>query len=493
MDLWSLILTGDCKGVEKYIDNGGSLYIENTEGLPPLYFAVMKKQWEVAKTLLRNGCDYMENYYQGKSPMCMVIVAGHIPMVEYLMNEGYSILEVSSDKESILHRACLEEKKDFLQWILKKKLVDIEVRSVLGDTPLLMTAHIGNIEIFKELIKAKASPYITNNNKDTIALRACLSGKLPMVKYIFETYPDLFKLPNNNGDYPLSIAILGGNYDVVKYLLDKGVDANEKSANGMTPLMSAAISKDVQIFQLLLDRNADITTVSNAGDTAILVAANHGSMHIITTLDNMDPRLKYAYANNGQGFIHSASVGNQLEALRWGIMKGLPVTVRNCNGDTPVLVAAYNGAIPIMECLIKNGGSLNERNDYQDTALTRAAYHGEVDTVKWLLENGSDLEEKNKYGDTALILASYYGNLELVEFLVESGADLEVIREGGDTALLMAADNMQLPVVMYLLSVGVPVEHKNSRNQDVFDIARKKGFIEDLNAAIRNRTTKRVQ
>lgn len=59
-------------------------------------------------------------------------------------------------------------------------------------------------------------------------------------------------------------AIVKGDYDMVKSLIDLGEDVNQK-ALGMTPAMFAARYNRAEILELLIENGADLTLRSNRG------------------------------------------------------------------------------------------------------------------------------------------------------------------------------------------------------------------------------------
>ncbi|MGB6151237.1 MAG: ankyrin repeat domain-containing protein [Pricia sp.] len=62
-------------------------------------------------------------------------------------------------------------------------------------------------------------------------------------------------------------AIVTGDYDMVKRLIDLGEDVNQKSL-GMTPAMFAARYNRAEILELLIDKGADLKVLSNNGFSA---------------------------------------------------------------------------------------------------------------------------------------------------------------------------------------------------------------------------------
>jgi len=84
----------------------------------------------------------------------------------------------------------------------------------------------------------------------------------------YETYSSMvspFKVS------PFCLSIAKGDFETVKKLIDLGVDVNQKS-NGMTPVMYAARYNRTEILRLLISKGADLNEKSDKGMTALKFA-----------------------------------------------------------------------------------------------------------------------------------------------------------------------------------------------------------------------------
>lgn len=97
------------------------------------------------------------------------------------------------------------------------------------------------------------------------------------------------------GHTALLSIISGGDYDMVKLLVDAGADVNIPNASGWTPLMDAAISGHVDIVKLLLDHGADVHAVYRTNQTVLTQCANR--MFSDDTWNQVLPLLINAGAN----------------------------------------------------------------------------------------------------------------------------------------------------------------------------------------------------
>ena len=93
---------------------------------------------------------------------------------------------------------------------------------------------------------------------------------------------------------------------------------------------------------------------------------------------------------------------------------------------------------------------LEARNEDDYTPLLMAAVNGHLSVVQCLFELGADKEARDDIGRTPLHMAADNGRLPVVQYLCELGADKEARDVDGMTPLHSAAQNGHLPVVKYL-------------------------------------------
>jgi ankyrin repeat protein len=77
---------------------------------------------------------------------------------------------------------------------------------------------------------------------------------------------------------------LEGGPEVVKILLEKGVNINAKGSTGETALMRASRREDPEVAKLLLEEGADINAKDFEGKTALIWAAWSGHPKVVKTL-----------------------------------------------------------------------------------------------------------------------------------------------------------------------------------------------------------------
>ncbi|AXT20867.1 hypothetical protein D7030_11100 [Flavobacteriaceae bacterium AU392] len=114
---------------------------------------------------------------------------------------------------------CRQEKT--LDFLIKRG-IDVNVGDNQNHTPLFVTVQFRNDELFKKLLAANA-----NINVGTSPLhRAVINGDLDFVKQLVNDITDVDVL-NDSGNTPLAIAIRQGSTEIAEFLIAKGADKNK--------------------------------------------------------------------------------------------------------------------------------------------------------------------------------------------------------------------------------------------------------------------------
>lgn len=90
---------------------------------------------------------------------------------------------------------------------------------------------------------------------------------------------------DENGETPLTLAILNGQSAATAFLLERGADIEARNRGGFTPLHAAAYVDDVDAAERLLAKGADVGDRRNkAGVSPLSVAAEQGHVAVARVL-----------------------------------------------------------------------------------------------------------------------------------------------------------------------------------------------------------------
>ena len=151
--------------------------------------------------------------------------------------------------------------------------------------------------------------------------------------------------------------------------------------------------------------------------------------------------------------IKAASNGESLEKLRYLInIKGIDVNVRDENGMTPLIYAAFFGHDAVAKELIDCGADVNACGNNGANALMASLQNAKGERIaKLLLDSGADVNACDGQGITPLMAAIYTDSIEMTLYLLEKGADVRVKCSKGWTALDLAKqkENRQLLQILH--------------------------------------------
>lgn len=138
-----------------------------------------------------------------------------------------------------------------------------------ADSPLMLAASKGNLEIMRMLIAAKANvTYRTSTGMDAMR-RALQGGKVYAANLLIENGYQLDKIRMSKHQGGLIFdAIEGNSHQAVLMLIENSFDVTQNNAEGETPLTFAIKSNSQPgIVELLLDSNVGVCRENLMGET----------------------------------------------------------------------------------------------------------------------------------------------------------------------------------------------------------------------------------
>ncbi|POM69640.1 Serine/threonine protein Kinase [Phytophthora palmivora] len=107
--------------------------------------------------------------------------------------------------------------------------------------------------------------------------------ELDVVRYLVDRGVDIDK-PDSNGNTPLLLAARWGKLDVVQYLVEQGVDKEIQNKLGHTPLIWAATSGNLDEVRCLVEHGVEKDKRDYNGKTALIWAAANGKPNVVKYL-----------------------------------------------------------------------------------------------------------------------------------------------------------------------------------------------------------------
>jgi ankyrin repeat protein len=294
----------------------------------------------------------------------------------------------------------------------------------------------------------------------------------------------------------LTTAAFFGEIDLVKDLLEKGIEPDSRDSRGGTPLcrtcagnydFSVDFAQTIdpenpldserhrQLIDLFLDLGAEINALTPQYKSPLMYAAFRGYPKTVL-------KLLEAGANVHQKSFRGIPGKSRVERLPLldAIVSGNQATIdlileAGANPQdlkffnmTDLSIATCLGREDIVIEILSTLSSdqrrveIETRDRFGATPLIWASVTGRVEIAKLLLNAGAKVDAKDAKGRTSLIRAVPRGHFEIAKILVENGADVNMRSKNNSTPLLWAACRGRYDSMVLLIENGAEVNMANN-------------------------------
>lgn len=276
---------------------------------------------------------------------------------------------------------------------------NVNARDAKGATALMYAALYGDVEFVNLLLEKGADPNLSNDLGSNALMWA--AGDLGKVRALIAHGANI-DARSNYGYTALSVAAASpGNLPTVLLLLDKGADPKAVDKDGVGPLWLACARGDSEIVRELLRRGADPNEKHlKLTETALMWASKMNRPRSVEAL------LKAGADVNQRSAIRVPAQSGQQEvgltsALLWAAPRNDPETVKlllnahadpnavDMRGFTPLMLAVTNEDQnpETLKLLMGKTADINHRDENGLTALDWARKWGSSTPLVQMLEN----------------------------------------------------------------------------------------------------------
>jgi ankyrin repeat protein len=299
-------------------------------------------------------------------------------------------------------------------------------------------------------------PY-SSAESETPLVAAVLSGDANVVRNLINRGVDVNKFDGWIEGWALGVAIEQNRCDLVKILLDAGAspDAGDISYNS---LELATQQNNLDIFQLLLSAGADVNCEGDDDWRIIMTVAKYGNLAMVKLLVEAGAEVNLSY---GSALSIAAESGNR------DIYDYLYPLV-----DRETRKYADKYCQPELELQIKRIDR-EQRKDIEQ--FIEDAMLGDLPAVQQAIANKVDIDAIGSKGQTALMFAAYYGRDRVIETLLDAGANLALMSDAksdeegrlgiGMTALMHAVNSIMANrdrTIQLLIDRGANIDDRGS-------------------------------
>jgi len=115
-----------------------------------------------------------------------------------------------------------------------------------------------------------------------------------------ESENDLINIKDERGTTPLILASYNNRFDMVDFLLEKGVDVNQKDLSGNSALMGACFKGFIDTVKILIKHDVTIDSQNFTGSTALIYSAmfKHKAVYDLLLECGANPLIKDKKGNS---------------------------------------------------------------------------------------------------------------------------------------------------------------------------------------------------
>ncbi|KAI9511648.1 ankyrin repeat-containing domain protein [Russula earlei] len=392
--------------------------------------------------------------------------------------------------------------------LLLQSGADVESRSKIGSSPLLIASYHGHMDTIRFLLQSGAAARSQNDMGHTPLMMASQNGHRDVVRLLLQNGAVVDSY-DNDGWTPLTSASVNGHLDVVRLLLQNGAGVDFRHNNRhdkriyYTPLHLASARGHLMVAELLIQHGAEVNALGPDGGTPLHLVTDPKTLETAQVLPTSDPDLKPSNRGESTPSSHRAAEGGHLKILELLLRSGADVNIRKTNDKTAIDLALDSGRLDVVRFIQEYGRvdsetridsmpldapsqdplpnsaqpspTLGKGTDVVDgrTSLHTASEEGDLERVRSLLrlDGGVDINGRNAFQETALLTAISEGKLEIAKLLIDYGADVNSHNKVGMTPLLAAIEEGHLEMVHLLLEHGADVNAKDHHHWTALHLA----------------------
>ena len=201
------------------------------------------------------------------------------------------------------------------------------------------------------------------------------------------------------------------------------------------------------------------------------ICAFNGHRAVVQSLLEEGHNLNHQLSTFGFTALHLAILGKQHEMTQWLINEDANLESEDFDQETPILTAAYQDDVDVLECLLQNGANTEIASIWGDTPLLRSIKHSSISQVKLLLDYGAHIDTTNHSAESALHIAVSAQDFAKVKLLIDLGANVNIIDNQGRTPLHEAIETGAVEIAKCLLAVGAATDIQDRSNRTPLEIA----------------------
>nr|XP_015913873.2 serine/threonine-protein phosphatase 6 regulatory ankyrin repeat subunit A-like [Parasteatoda tepidariorum] len=400
----TLLQTASIKGLERVVSCflGKKKFSKSIDIRNSLFFAIQQGYDGIVSLLLNRRADVNIVFENDVSPLHLAASRGHSEIIKILLDRGADSNKQNSQYRKPIELAVWYGHLDSVKVFFQNTIVNVNEKFYENYTLLHFAAERGHLDIVEFLINEKASLNAANSLGSKPIHVAAREGHLHIVEYFIQCDETLVTERGCSNTTLLHYAAQTGQTDIVKYLVQKGIDVNEPSDDGVRPIHITSLFGFEEVLKVLIDNGAIYDCTFDVFQrTPLLLTDNESVKKTLLMIEEL---------------FHSVK-SNNISNVKSLINKGACVNAKNSKNATLLHYAAWKGNAEIVQVLLENNANPTPFGKNRATPLHYASKSGKIKIVKILLENGAMYNTMTADRKTPLDLASSEDVIALLKLI----------------------------------------------------------------------------
>ena len=468
------------------------------------------------KAQVEKGSSPSQFNNMSMDPVVMAINAqAPTETIKFLIDQpGNNVDKLTHDGRTYLHWAATRGNADVVEYLLSKGS-KVNILDSHGTTALLFAAASGqpNTKIY-DLLLAHGDNLKKNVNQDganALLLAVANDKDLTLTNYFTAKGLDL-NSTDATGNNAFSYAAKGGNVDLMKTLVQKGVkpspNAMVMAAQGGGGRRGGSGGITLAGYQYLESLNLKPTVTTKGGANALhYIVRKPNQAEIITYFLSKGVDVNQADEDGNTVLMNAAASNRDTAVIAMLLPKVKNINQANLKGETPLTMAVRSNSADVLAYLINKGADVKalDKNGNNLAYYLMESYRPQGQgfggpgapqggtprqddfdaKLNMLKAKGLDLTAAQKNGNTLYHLAIAKNDIGLLKRLQPLGINVNEKNAEGLTALHKAAMVAKDDAMMkYLLSIGAQKESVTNFKETAFDLASENESLTKKNVSV---------
>ncbi|KAI9864361.1 MAG: hypothetical protein M1813_003281 [Trichoglossum hirsutum] len=452
------------------------LNTEDNDGHTPLSIALCRRNWEMARILMKHGGAVREQPLlipplfdtvgcgnesavqllfavgaqpnvpdERGEPLLVFATRSYKTLLEMTPETGHSIVAEGMQPAQLAAPRDLQNLGSIIQLLLDHG-ENVNSQDIEGVSALHVALQSGQMaSIASILLRGGADIHMRTRSGRTALHAAAESGHPDYLHMLFKHGADRNALTTAK-EKPVSVAAANGYELLVQLFLSEETLTKDPTSQidwlATAQLYNAIERDDLDRFQELQGRDLAVNGHDKSGLTILHKACWHGNVEMASTLLRLGVEIDTP-DNRGWTALHLAAARGHEKIIRFLVENGAKLTTRTKvsasrdiesepRGASPLHLAAWHRRSAVVEALISLSASTKPPLSVDSgsdgvgrTALMCAAHQGHFRIVRLLLDAGANVNAVGGYGSwgfCAIDLAAHQGHDSLVDLLAKSGS-----------------------------------------------------------------------